>query len=78
MFSGISLKQLIAELYRAIADIAAKLYVNTNSRTLPQKAIAGYSGSYSERFKTMTESVSTIFYEKYCAIFSMKIYCEIW
>jgi hypothetical protein len=37
VFSGISLKQLIAELYRAIA---AKLYMNTNSGTLPQKAIA--------------------------------------
>ena len=37
MFSGISLKQLIAELNRAIA---AKLYMNTNSDTLPQKPIA--------------------------------------
>jgi uncharacterized membrane-anchored protein YitT (DUF2179 family) len=27
--------------------------MNTNSGTLPQKAIAGYSGSYSGRFKTM-------------------------
>ena len=40
MFSGIFLKQLIAELYQAIADIAAKLYINTNNRNLPQKAIA--------------------------------------
>jgi hypothetical protein len=52
VFSGISLKQLIAELYR---DISAKLYMNTNSGTLPQKAIAGYSGSYSGRFKTISE-----------------------
>jgi len=27
--------------------------MNTNSGTLPQKAIAGYSGSYSGIFKTM-------------------------
>jgi hypothetical protein len=27
--------------------------MTTNSGTLPQKAIAGYSGSYSGRFKTM-------------------------
>ena len=53
MFSGISLKQLIVVLYRAIADIAAKLYVNSNSDTLPEMAIAGYSDSYSGRFKTI-------------------------
>jgi hypothetical protein len=27
--------------------------MNTNSGTLPQKAIPGYSGNYSGRFKTM-------------------------
>jgi hypothetical protein len=47
VFSGISLNQLIAgELNRTIA---AKLYMNTNSGTLPLKAIAGYSA----RFKTL-------------------------
>jgi hypothetical protein len=30
--------------------------MNSNSGTLPQKAIAGYSGSYSGRFKTMSSS----------------------
>jgi len=29
--------------------------MNINSSTLSQKAIAGYNGSYSERFKTMLQ-----------------------
>jgi len=33
--------------------IAAKLHMSLNSGTMPQIAIAGYSGSYSERFKTL-------------------------
>jgi hypothetical protein len=34
--------------------------MNTNSGTLPQKAIAGYSGSCSGRFKTMPPTLVTI------------------
>jgi len=32
--------------------------MNTNSGTLPQKAIAGYSGSYSGIFKTMVTRIN--------------------
>jgi hypothetical protein len=39
----LSIKQLIAELYRAIA---AKLYMNTNSGTMSQKAIAAAIAGY--------------------------------
>ena len=34
--------------------------MNTNSGTLPQKTIAGYSGSYSGIFKTMLHSQTLI------------------
>ena len=33
--------------------IAAKLHMNSNASTMPQTAIAGYSGSYSGRFRTL-------------------------
>jgi hypothetical protein len=34
--------------------------MNTNSGTLPQKAIAGYSGSYNGRFKTMISTLGFV------------------
>jgi len=34
--------------------IAAKLHISSNSGTMPEIAIAGYSGSYSGRFKTFS------------------------
>jgi len=44
------LRDLAAGLKQQV--IAAKLHMSSNSGIMPQIAIAGYSGSYSRRFKT--------------------------